>query len=288
MSMTGYGRGVAENSVVKVTVEIRSVNHRFSEIVVRLPRPLMMEEKLKKIVGGYVHRGRVEVFVNVDGEGLVTRKLHTDWSLADGYMQVFEQAKKRFQKSEELTLVDLLKLEGVTTIVEASDTSNDLEELVICAMKEAMEQLIFMRQKEGEALFKALSEQINIVEQTMDELNNHTNKIYTHYHEKMLKKVNEFLHGKVDETRILTEVAIFAEKADVEEEITRIYSHLEQFQMTLLSSESIGRKLDFIVQELQRELNTIAAKAYSSEVKTPVVQLKSVVEKMKEQVQNVE
>jgi uncharacterized protein (TIGR00255 family) len=288
-SMTGFGRGKKENSNLSVTVEVKSVNHRFCEISVRMPRRLLMfEDKIKKVISQYVKRGRIEVFVNVEGEGLTKKKLQVDWHLLDDYYQSLRDANERFSLQDRVTLSQLFSLEGVTEIVEEETGNEEIEQLLIDATHEAALQLKGMREVEGRALINDIKGQLSFITECASNIKMFVPEVVEQYRERMVKRVGEFLQGVIDEARILTEVAIFAEKADINEELKRINSHIEQFKATLCSDMPIGRKLDFLVQELNREINTIGSKANDSRIALQVVEMKSALEKIKEQVQNIE
>ncbi|MBA2874049.1 YicC/YloC family endoribonuclease [Thermaerobacillus caldiproteolyticus] len=288
-SMTGFGRSKKANEHMNVTVEMKSVNHRFCEISVRIPRQwLVFEDKIKKVILQYVKRGRVEVFVNVEGEGLIKRKLQVDWQLIDEYYERLQEANERFSLQDRITLGQLFQLEGATEVIEEETGNEEIEQLVIAAAEEAAQQLTEMRRQEGQALLNDIHEQLAMMTQCVRNIRTWAPEVTEQYRERLMKRIDELVQGAVDETRILTEVAIFAEKADINEELKRIDSHLEQFVDTLHKTEPIGRKLDFLVQELNREINTIGSKANDSRIAAQVVEMKSALEKVKEQVQNIE
>jgi uncharacterized protein (TIGR00255 family) len=288
-SMTGFGRSKQTNEHMHVTVEMKSVNHRFCEISVRMPRQwAIFEDKIKKVILQYVKRGRVEVFVNVEGEGFIKRKLRVDWQLMNDYYERLQEANERFSLQDRVTLAQLFQLEGVTEVIEEEAGNEEIEQLVLAATKEAVQQLTEMRSQEGQALLNDIREQFAIITQCVHNIQMLAPEVVERYRERLTKRVNEFVQGAVDEARILTEVAIFSEKADINEELKRIRSHIEQFTDTLHKSEPIGRKLDFLVQELNREMNTIGSKANDSRIALQVVEMKSALEKVKEQVQNIE
>ncbi|WP_027408191.1 YicC/YloC family endoribonuclease [Anoxybacteroides tepidamans] len=288
-SMTGFGRSKKTNGLIGVTVEMKSVNHRFCEISVRMPRQLLIfEDKIKKVITEYIKRGRVEVFVTVEGEGWTKRKLQVDWQLMSDYYEQIKKASDRFALQDSITLAQLFQLEGVTEVVEEEAENQEIEHLLLSAADEAVVQLKAMRQQEGKALLCDIEEQLAIVRQCVQMVEQLAPEVAEQYRERLMRRIKEFVQGEVEETRLLTEVAIFAEKADINEELKRIRSHIEQFVRTLQHTEPIGRKLDFLVQELNREVNTIGSKANDSRIALQVVEMKSALEKVKEQVQNVE
>jgi uncharacterized protein (TIGR00255 family) len=289
LSMTGFGRGKTESGSFSVNVEIKTVNHRFSEINIRMPRQLLkIEDKIKKTISQHIRRGRIEVYVSVEGEGIVTRKVHVDWNLIEEFYQFINEAKSKYGIEGSITLQDLLNRTDLLHI-EESETGNEvIENLVLTAAEEAVVLLKQMRLAEGEVLKKDLQVILCQLEANILELQKYAPLVVESFKERLTKKMQEFVNGQLDETRILTEVAVFADKADINEEITRLRSHTQQFLQTLNDHEPIGRKLDFLVQEMNREANTIGSKANDSQIAKTVVEIKSLLEKLKEQVQNIE
>ena len=288
-SMTGFGRAKAESDFFSVNVEIKTVNHRFCEMNIRMPRQLLkIEDRLKKKLSQYIRRGRVEVYVSLEGEGSVTRKVHVDWKLLDEYSQIIKQVREKYNVEGTVTLQDLLSRSELLHIEESEIGNDELEKLVLEATEEAANLLKQMRLAEGDELKKDLLAILSHIEINVMELQKFAPLVVQSYKERLTKRMEEFVNGQLDETRILTEVAVFADKADISEEITRLKSHIQQFLHTLQSMEPIGRKLDFIVQEMNREANTIGSKANDSNIAKQVVDIKSLLEKLKEQVQNIE
>jgi uncharacterized protein (TIGR00255 family) len=289
ISMTGFGRSKVVSGPFSINVEIKSVNHRFSEFSIRMPRQLLkIEEKIKKKLNQHIRRGRVEVYVTLEGEGMVTRKVHVDWKLIDEYYQFIEQAKQKYGLEGKLTLQELMGQNELVHIEESEIGNEDLEDIVLTGIEEAVVLLKEMRTAEGEELKKDITGNLYQLETSVIELRKYAPLVVHGYKERLTKRMQEFLNGQYDEARILTEVAIFADKADINEEMTRLCSHIQQFLQTLEDQEPIGRKLDFLVQEMNREVNTIGSKANDSNIAKMVVEMKSLLEKLKEQIQNIE
>ncbi len=287
--MTGFGRGRADNEVQAVTVEMKSVNHRFCEITVRMPRQLMeIEDKIKKIIQTYIKRGRVEVFVTISGEGLAKKTLQTDWELLGEYMKAFQEISERHQLSKSVEIQDILHMPDVMTTSEEEVDQTSIHQLVFTAVEQAVGQLLTMREKEGQELYQDLVQHLTNIQQLRDEVESLAPTVSEQYEDRLRKRLTDYLEGTIDEQRVLAEVAIFAEKADVNEELTRIHSHLTQFFQTIDTTDVIGRKLDFLVQELNREMNTIGAKANNGKIAQCVIDMKTQLERLKEQVQNIE
>ncbi|MDG5788252.1 YicC family protein [Evansella sp. AB-P1] len=291
MSMTGYGRSLKENGNCQVTVEMKAVNHRFCEINIRMPRQFFfLEDQLKKIISRFIKRGKVDVFINLQGESVVNRSLTVDWDLFHQYEETYERMAKLNDSPQPFPVERLLLQEDIVGIQESDEVTEDLKELVLFATEDAVQSLLTMRKKEGKALYEDLENRINSMSQWAIELREYAPMVHKNYRERLTKRVKEFLSGKleVDEARMLTEVAIYADKYDIQEELTRIDSHLKQFLHILNQQDVVGRKLDFLVQELNRETNTIGSKANDVSISQTVVNLKSELEKIREQVQNVE
>ncbi|MGM0902057.1 MAG: YicC/YloC family endoribonuclease [Bacillota bacterium] len=289
VSMTGFGRGKAEAEQVGVTVEIKTVNHRFCEFHIRMPNQLLkIEANLKKSLANHIKRGRVEVYVTLDGQAAVNRGVKIDWELLDQYFGYITKVKDKYGLSGEVTLSELVnRLELIQ--IEEKETENEfIESLVLQALSLAIDELVQMRIREGKALELDVKGNIERLEARTQQVKQFAPIVVEQYRDRLTKKMDEFIGGQLEETRILTEVAIFADKADINEELTRLESHIEQFYKILQLNEPIGRKLDFLVQEMNREINTIGSKANDSKIAMEVVEMKSLLEKVKEQVQNIE
>ncbi|MBP2240072.1 uncharacterized protein (TIGR00255 family) [Cytobacillus eiseniae] len=288
VSMTGFGRSKKSIDQLTVSVEMKAVNHRFSEYQIKMPRQLLyLEDRMKKKLGEYIYRGRVEVFVTVEGDRAFNREVHVDWSLLDDYYQNITKIKAKYKIDQSMTIQDVLRDEFIS--IEEKETENEeIEMVLLSAIEEACLKLQQMRKLEGAELEKDLIDHLNHLSVRVGKLKEFAPQVVQQYKERLKKRMNLYLDGQLDETRILTEVAIFADKADINEELTRLLSHINQFANTLQENERVGRKLDFLIQEMNREVNTIGAKANDSSIAAEVVEMKSSLEKMKEQVQNIE
>ncbi|THE14544.1 YicC family protein [Bacillus timonensis] len=288
-SMTGYGRAKKESNTFFVHAELKSVNHRFFEINVRLPRQLLfLEDKIKKAIGEYVKRGRVEVFLTIEGEGLVTKTVSIDWDLLEALVTSTKQIQDKYQLTDQITTGQLLSNEDILSIEEKETENQELETVVLEVIERAALQLRQMREVEGKALIEDIFLFLGQIEENIHTIKEYAPRVVSHYRDRIEKRIKEYIGNEFDENRILTEVALFAEKADISEELTRLESHMNQFRETVQTNEPIGRKLDFIVQEMNREINTIGSKANDSLIAKHVVEMKSLLEKIKEQVQNIE
>ena len=289
VSMTGYGLGMSESERLKVRVEVKTVNHRFSEFHIRMPRQLLvLEDKIKKLLAAYIRRGRAEVFISIDGEGLLTKRLEVDWALLDQYMSHLNEFTYKYHLHPNDDLQNITHLEVIFHIHEEQTNTNEAEELILEAVKQAGEQLLAMRKAEGIRLQEDIVEQLKKLADTVDQVKEYAPLVLEQYKQRLQTRMTEFTSGIIDETRMLNEVAVFTDKADINEEITRLKSHLSQVFATIESDTAIGRKLDFLVQEMNREVNTIGSKANDAKIASQVVEMKSLLEKIKEQVQNIE
>ncbi|WP_377889293.1 YicC/YloC family endoribonuclease [Alkalihalobacillus sp. R86527] len=290
MSMTGYGRASTECNGVQVTVEIKSVNHRYFDVSFRMPKSLLqMEATLKKIVQQNVHRGKVDVYIQLEGSAMNSNELHADWELLDQYITLLKKAGERYELKNDLSISQLIKLEDVFHVQQRETTVDEVEMGIIGTLEEAVNALLSMRSSEGLTLNEDIHSKLNEMKEKIELISGMTNDVTKAFEARIRHKLAEFNElEKVDEGRVLTEVALLADKASIDEEITRLRSHLTQFHDILTTDGAIGRKLDFLVQEMNRELNTIGSKSTHHSISQYVVDLKSEVEKIREQVQNIE
>lgn len=291
-SMTGFGRYETEIDGTKLTVEMRAVNHRFCEILVRLPRHLtVFEEPIKRLIREHIHRGRMEVLITFNANALVTKKLMVDWEMANAYLSYAREVQERFQLPGELSLQDVLVFEHLWHIEENQTEHDDaFESSLMSAVRHALAELAEMRELEGQALITDIKKKMDVIEQLVERIYVQAPRVRDAYGRKLESRLREFLgpDHELDETRLLTEVAIFADKSAIDEELTRLRSHCDQLIKILHQTGAIGRKLDFLIQEMNREVNTIGSKANDIVISQSVVELKSLLEMIKEQVQNLE
>ncbi|MGP7817566.1 YicC/YloC family endoribonuclease [Niallia sp. 01092] len=288
-SMTGFGRSNKQLEDFNVSVEIKAVNHRFREQTIRMPKQFLnIEEKIKKTISNDIHRGRVEVFIMVEGDRFKNQKVIVDYKSLDHYHQLLTEIKNRYSIQEPISIDDLLKKEDCFQLVDEEVNENEVEQIILDVVEEAIIELTKMRTAEGIALQHDILHLLGKAEQTITRLHQLAPQVITAYREKIKARIEDYLQDKVEETRLLTEVAIFADKADINEELIRLKSHIQQFHHILQANEAIGRKLDFLLQEMNREVNTIGSKANSADISKEVVEMKSFLEKIKEQIQNIE
>ncbi|WP_312095249.1 YicC/YloC family endoribonuclease [Niallia sp.] len=288
-SMTGFGRATKQYHHTTLHIEIKSVNHRFSDQIIRMPKQfLYLEDQIKKIISNYLHRGRVEVFVTLEDEEKKGQEIIVDWPLLDQYYQLFHQLKDKYSIKEPISLRDLLNQEECFQVAERELDMEELSEVLLATVEEAVVQLNNMRIIEGLELYKDLENNLKQTEGWVKQLQSLAPEVIKQYREKLKTRIESYLPEPIDEARLITEVAIFADKADINEELVRLHSHIRQFYQIMEEKSQIGRKLDFLLQEMNREINTIGSKANSADIGTIVVEMKSCLEKMKEQIQNIE
>lgn len=290
-SMTGYGRADTTIQGMKITIEIRSVNHRYHEIMFKMPKDLIsLEDPMKKIVQGYIKRGRVDVFITTDFENNSNKKVKVEWDLVKQYIELAKEFNEQFKIDDELKLRDILSLPDLVNIGQDALAVENLGEEILGALELASKNLLAMRINEGSHLSKDLSSRIKYMDDVVNKIELKSPVVVEEYRSKLITRINEWLEGivDIDEARLLNEVAFFTDKASIDEEITRLKIHFQQFLLILEQKEPVGRKLDFLIQEMNREVNTIGSKANNITLSQLVVELKSELEKLREQVQNVE
>jgi len=289
-SMTGFGRGEAAGDFGRIVVEMKAVNHRFSEVVFRMPRQFnAMEDPARKLVLTRVSRGRVDVFVQYEAAAKA-RGVKVDKELAIAYYSALKELAEGIGSNSELSLDTLAKLPDVLSVAEGEVTADDLWPLLETALTQSLESLLAMREREGAALVVDVQSRLRVMEELATAAAVRNPQVVEEYRAKLHKRLTELLpqgHA-VDPVRLAQEVAIFADRSDITEEIQRLGSHVAQFRQTLREGDSIGRKLDFLVQEVGREVNTIGSKANDAAITSKVVEAKGELEKIREQVQNIE
>lgn len=288
-SMTGYGKGEASYGGGAITVEIRSVNHRYGEIYVKLPRNLIIfENDVRKLVAERLKRGKIEVFLQHEA-GVDGSPLTVNLPLARAYHDAFTTLKKTLGLSGEVTLSMIAGQKEVLVADESHAIDESLRESLLAAVRNAVENLETMRLKEGEALLDDLRKRKQALSLLAGKVKQRAPLVVSEYGERLKERVAQITNGSiVNEDRLVQELAIMADRCDITEELVRFESHLVQFHDTIALSEPVGRKLDFLLQEMSREVNTMGSKANDAEIARNVVELKTEIEKIREQVQNIE
>lgn len=289
-SMTGFGRGHKVLNGRDITVEIRAVNHRYYEFSARLPRSLgYIEDKLKSMLQGRISRGKVEVSVLVCNVAAADEKITINKEIVRDYVEALRSVKEEFGLQDDLSLSNILRIPDAFTVVKEETDEEQLWEDIKSAAEEALEHFIAMREAEGERMKQDVMSRLDRIEQWVGVVEQRSPMIVEEYRKRLYDKMCEVLEStSIDENRILMEAGIFSEKTAVDEETVRLRSHIAQFRTMLESGEPAGRKLDFLVQEMNRETNTIGSKVQDIEVTKIVVDQKSEIEKIREQIQNIE
>ncbi|MCL2062224.1 MAG: YicC family protein [Firmicutes bacterium] len=289
-SMTGYGKGEAEQDGRKFTVEIKTVNSRYVDINTRIPKSLAFcDELIRRTVQKSVKRGAVDVFVNYENRSENAKEVAIDMQLAGEYVKAAKKLRTEFMLDYDFQATALLRSPDVARIECGKDDSEIVASLAQQATQAAVAELDKMRLAEGEALLANLAELLSNLISALADVVSRAPKVIEEYRQKIEQRMREILKQvEVDEARLLNEVAFFADKSDISEEISRLFSHLAQFKAALDSDEPQGRKLDFISQEILREINTVGSKANDTEILNRVISMKNELEKLKEQIRNAE
>lgn len=291
-SMTGYGRAQATVDTINVTVELKSVNHRYFEFNSRVPRNYgFLEEKLKSFVGSLVSRGKVECYVSVENLEDSEVEILVNHGLASSYLKAYRELAQRNELDirDELAISSLVRNSDIFTVHKQEADEEKIWDAVKSVAAEAVAKFIAMREAEGEKLKNDVLSRADFILNKVSVIEERSPETVKEYNEKLLSRINEFLSDvQVDEQRLLTECAIFADKVAVAEETVRLRSHIDQLGQFLNSTEAVGRKIDFLVQEMNREANTIGSKAQDVTIARCVIDIKAEIEKIREQIQNIE
>ena len=289
-SMTGYGRARETRSGRDITVEVRSVNNRYLDCTVKLPRAyIFVEDAVKSRVQQAVSRGKVDVFITIDATAADETVVTVNEPLARGYYQALTQLKDMFSLRDDLTVTALAKFPDVLTVTKAEEDLDTVAADICAVLDEALSAYNAMRATEGAKLGEDISGRAATIETVVGKVEERSPQTVAAYREKLTARMQEVLQSTaIDESRILTEAAIFADKIAVDEETVRLRSHIAQLRTMLQSDQPIGRKLDFLIQEINRECNTIGSKCNDLTIAQDVVNMKAEVEKIREQVQNIE
>ena len=289
-SMTGYGKGEARQDDITLTVEIKTVNHRYADISVKLPRTfLSLENGVRKQVAAVVGRGKVDVYVNYElaSEAQVVPKLNNE--LAVAYHKLFVELAGNLNLQDRISIDHIINQRDVVRVEEAEIDESTLESCLRSATAGALESLLAMRTAEGEETRKDIEDRLNVTETILAQIEQRAPQVPVEWQERLTERLQRLQQNvEWDPQRVAQEIAVYTDRCDISEEITRFKSHLVQFRGMLDDSEPVGRRMDFLVQELNREVNTMGSKSNDAELTTAVVTLKSELEKIREQVQNIE
>lgn len=289
-SMTGFGRSEIVKGNRKISVEIKSVNHRYLEAGIKMTKKLnVFESRMRDLLKKYATRGKIDIFINYEDDSESQVNLKFNQNIADEYMAIFNNMSEKYNLKNDMTVGGLARFPEVITMDEVQEDEEELWHFIEEAMKAALEQFVNTRILEGENLKKDLLGKLDHMEELVTFVEKRSPEIMKEYRSKLESKVKELLGDTtIDESRIATEVIIYADKICVDEETVRLRSHIEHARKCLNEDGGIGRKMDFIAQEMNREANTTLSKANDIEISNAAIDLKTEIEKVREQIQNIE
>lgn len=289
-SMTGFGRARAEADGYFISVEIKSVNHRYFEFSSRIPRQYaFLDEKLKSYINSRVSRGKVECYVTIEALDTDTSDVAVNHTLARAYVKALKELSEEYSLKEDFGAGTISRFPEVLVVRKGEEDEEKLWESVKAVCSQALDKFIAMRKTEGEKMYNDIYSRGQYILEQVSYIEQRSPQTVKEYNEKLVERVHELIgDASLDEARIIQEVAIYADKVAVAEETVRLRSHIDQLNDFIKSDEPIGRKIDFLVQEINRETNTIGSKANDVDIARRVVDIKSEVEKIREQIQNIE
>lgn len=287
-SMTGYGKGISEQDGLKVTVELKSVNHRFLDLNIKLPKVFIFaEDILRKTIQGAISRGHIDVYVNYEDIRESKKTLSIDYDLARQYVDAAKELQDRGIAQNNFLAAEVLRMPDVVTQVAKEEDEEILADLLKSACLNAIEAITIMKLREGSMLVKDLRVKVANIKDTIPKIQELAPKTLAEYRAKLEERVKEYLkEAPIDEVKLINEIAFYSDKFCTDEEVTRLYTHIDHFIAVLDEGGAVGKKLDFIVQEMNRETNTIGSKCNNAQITECVVFMKSEIEKIREQIQN--
>ena len=291
ISMTGFGRGEYKDDNYYFLVECKTINHKYCDINIRLPRKIsFLEDKARNFVKNYIKRGRVDIYIKLDLLGSEDVNLKFDEVLASQYVNILRDIRDKFDLVDDISVMNVAKFPDIIKTEEKEEDEELLWSMLRKALEETLIKLKEMRSEEGQRLAKDVLERCDLLKSLIEEIEKHSYNVVIDYKEKLNSRISEILENPslIDESRLAQEVAIYADKSSITEEIVRFKSHIEQLKNTIVKDESIGRKIDFLIQEMNRETNTIGSKSSDLNITNLVVEIKSELEKIREQIQNIE
>lgn len=288
-SMTGYGKANLSKDKREYQVEIKSVNHRYLDICVKMPRVLSyLEEEVKKQISSQIKRGKIDVFITFENNSIEDKEIKINTEIAKIYIEELKKLAKQENILDNIEVTEISKLPDVLTI-QNNQEDETIKEALLEAVSNATENLVQMRSIEGNKMADDLVARIQGIKEKVEEISSLSTGLIEEYVVKLEGRIKEILKNQdIDESRLAQEVVIYADKCSIEEEVTRLKSHISQFEKLIKTDEAIGKKLDFIIQEMNRETNTIGSKANNLEITNGVIDIKTELENIREQVQNIE
>lgn len=289
-SMTGYGRREVVAGGKKILVEIKSVNHRYADYNIKVQRHLgFLEDKVREHASKSITRGKVDIYVNVESYETADKEIKLNKAAAENYIGALYQLRDEFGLTDDITVMSVARNPEIFQTERVEEDEEELWNTVRNVLDGALEDFIAMRVREGERIEKDLLERIEYMKELVNTVDERSPQTVKDYSDRLYEKIKDILDGReIDDARILTEVAIYADKVAVNEETVRLGSHFDEFAGIIESGKPAGRRLDFLIQEINREVNTIGSKASDIEIAKTVVTLKGEIEKLREQIQNIE
>ncbi len=291
ISMTGFGRGEYKDDKYSFLVECKTINHKYADINIRLPRKLsFLEDKARILIKDYVKRGRVDLYIKLDVLGNEDVNLKFDEELASQYVGILKTIKEKFDLVDDVSVMNIAKFSDVIKTEEKEEDEDILWSMFKVALEDALIKLKDMRLQEGKKLEEDIIMRCDLLKNYIEDIEKYSYNVVNDYKEKLENRINEILQNPslVDEARLAQEVAIYADKSSITEELVRFKSHIQQLKSNIVKNDSIGRKIDFLIQEMNRETNTIGSKSSDLNITNLVVEIKSELEKIREQIQNIE
>ena len=289
-SMTGFGRGEYAKDGKEFTVEIKTVNHRYSDVFIKMPRQIgFLEDKVRELVGKAISRGKIDVFITYYNYSDDSKYVTFDEALAKTYISAVESLRDKFGLKDDISVSLISKYPDVLKVEQNEEDEEILWSMLRIATENALASLVTMRGNEGEGLKNVLLERATYIEEVIAEISTRAPEVPKEYKSKLETRIKDLLEQQaIDENRLSMEIAVFADRCSIDEELVRLASHIGQMREALSMNQPVGRKLDFLIQEMNREINTIGSKANDLSITRNVVEIKSEIEKIREQVQNIE
>jgi uncharacterized protein (TIGR00255 family) len=289
-SMTGYGKGEASSDGLAINIELRSVNHRYADISIKAPRFLLpFENELRKLINQKLKRGKIDLYIQTDFTGDFGQKPVLNKSLAEAYMNLFADLSQHCNLQPDVPVELVANQRDVITVQEQLPDEEEAIRLIRAAVESGLERIVSMRQAEGEAMQRDMAERLDALKVYVVKVEQRAPVVVTEWQQKLKDRLARLPEDvSFDPQRVAQEIAVFADRCDITEEVTRFRSHIDQFELLFQSDEPVGRKMDFLSQELNREANTMGSKANDAELARVVVEMKAELEKVREQVQNIE
>jgi len=289
-SMTGFGMGQYEENGRSFSVEIKSVNHRYSDVSIRLPRQLSyLEDNIKKLLLNNISRGKIDIYISQDKFSEEDISVSVDYVLAESYIKALYELRDKYNLEDDISVSLISRFPDILNVTKAKEEDSEVWRILSIAIEKALSGFMAMRENEGEKLAEDIARRAEYIKSIVKSIEARSPEVVQEYKIKLEERIKELLGDvTIDENRLAAEVAIFADKCSITEEIVRLYSHIDQLLEILHEDQPVGRKLDFLVQEMNREINTIGSKASDMAISKYVVEAKSEIEKIREQIQNIE